>query len=65
MLFKSSKLMMMHKVVRDSVILYSFPNDFFNQFTKCVKQHNNLGESYDDLFGLGMIINIDDLKCKG
>ena len=56
---------MMHKVVRDSVILYSFSNDFFNQFTKCVNQHNNLGESYDDLFGLGMIINIDDLKCKG
>jgi len=24
----------------------------------------NLGESYDDFFGLGMIININDLKCK-
>ena len=25
----------------------------------------NLGELYDNLFGLGMTIDVDDLKCKG
>ena len=41
-MFKPSKLIWMYKIVGDSVELYSFFNNFFNQFTEHVQQHNGL-----------------------
>ena len=35
-LFKFSKLIRMYKIIRDSMKLHPFSNDFFNQFTECV-----------------------------
>ena len=44
--------------------LITFSISLLNIFSKMIGW-NNLGESYDDLFGLWMIIEVDDLKCNG
>ena len=46
------------------ISLITFSINLLSMFNNTIEQ-KDLGESYNDLFGLGIIINVNDLKYKG